>query len=189
MVPRCVTGLKSLAYNRFLWYAANMKSLVVLLLVIVAVVTVQLISKHAKRGSKSSAIYRYGRKDFFMNRAEHEFFDVLMDVIGSNYYVFPQVHLSTILEHRIKGQDWRAAFRRINGKSVDFVICDKAYIKPLLAIELDGRSHDVESVRQRDADVEHIFERAELRLLWFANHGSPNREEVKRRISEALSIV
>jgi len=45
----------------------------------------------------------------------------------------------TVLEHRIKGQDWKAAFRRINGKSVDFVICDKAYIKPLLAIELDGK--------------------------------------------------
>ncbi len=164
-----------------------MKSLAVLALVIIAVIAVQLISKNAKRSSKSAAIYRYGRKDFFMNRAEHEFFHVLIEVVGNSYYVFPQVHLSTILEHRVKGQDWRAAFRRINGKSVDFVICDKAYIKPLLAIELDGRSHDIESVRQRDADIEHIFERAELRLLRFANHGSPNREEVKRRISEALS--
>ncbi len=169
------------------WYAASMKSLTVLLLVIVAVGAVRLITKNIKRSDKSSAIYRYGRKDFFMNQAEHEFFDVLIEVVGNGYYVFPQVHLSTILEHRIKGQDWRAAFRRINGKSVDFVICDKAYIKPLLAIELDGRSHDIEAIRQRDADVEHIFERADLRLLRFANHGSPDREEVKQRISEALS--
>src|SRR6266480_2019529 len=154
-----------------------MKSLAVLALIIIAVVSVQLISKNAKRSSKSSAIYRYGRKDFFMNRAEHEFFDVLIDVVGNGYYVFPQVHLSTILEHRIKGQDWRAAFRRINGKSVDFVICDKAYIKPLLAIELDGRSHDVEAVRQRDVDVERIFEGAELRLLRFANHAHGIRNE------------
>ncbi len=164
-----------------------MKTLAALLLVIAVVVAVQLISKNTKRGNKSAVVYRYGRKDFFMNRAEHEFFDVLNEVVGSSYYVFPQVHLSTILEHRIKGQDWRAAFSRINGKSVDFVICDKAYIKPLLAIELDGRSHDVEAIRQRDADVEHIFERAELRLLRFTNHGSPNREEIKRRIAEALS--
>ena len=80
------------------------------------------------KGVIRSTIYRYGRKDFFMNRAEHEFFDVLIEMVGNGYYVFPQVHLSTILEHRIKGHDWRAAFRRINGKSVDFVICDKAYI-------------------------------------------------------------
>lgn len=164
-----------------------MKSLAVLLLVVVAAIAVQLITKNVKRSSRSSAVYRYGRKDFFMNRAEHEFFDVLIEVVGSSYYVFPQVHLSTILEHKIKGQNWRAAFRRINGKSVDFVICDKAYIKPLLAIELDGRSHDIDAVRQRDADVEHIFEGADLRLLRFANNGSPDREEVKRRVSEALS--
>lgn len=159
-----------------------MKSLAALLLVIIVVIAVQLVTKNVKRSDKSSTIYRYGRKDYFMNRAEHEFFDILTGVVGSSYYVFPQVHLSTILEHRIKGQDWRAAFRRINGKSVDFVICDKAYIKPLLAIELDGRSHDIEAVRQRDAEVERIFEGAELRLLRIANHGSPNRDEIKRRI-------
>jgi hypothetical protein len=125
-----------------------MKSLAALLLVIVVVVAVQFIARSSNRGGKSSAVYRYGRKAFFMNRAEHEFFDVLIEVVGSSYYVFPQVHLSTILEHRIKGQPWRAAFRRINGKSVDFVICDKAYIKPLLAIELDGRSHDLGVIRE-----------------------------------------
>jgi len=163
-----------------------MKTLAILALAIIAALAVQLVAKNSKKGSKSLATYRYGRKDFFMNRAEHEFFDVLIEVLGSSYYVFPQVHLSTILEHRIKGQDWRAAFRRINGKSVDFVICDKTFIKPLLAIELDGRSHDVEAVRQRDADVEHIFERADLRLLRFANHGSPDRDEIKQRILEAL---
>src|SRR5215469_13264717 len=103
------------------WFAA-------IFLVIVAVVVAQLITRNTKRGGKRSVVYRYGRKTFFMNRAEHEFFDVLIEVVGNGYYVFPQVHLSTILEHRIKGQDWRAAFQRINGKSVDFVICDKAYI-------------------------------------------------------------
>ena len=166
-----------------------MKLLAVLLLFIVAVVTAQLISKKTKRSNKGTAIYRYGRKEFFMNRAEHEFFDVLIEAVGSSYYVFPQVHLSSILEHRIKGQDWRAAFRRINGKSVDFVICDKAYIKPLLAIELDGSSHEADAVRQRDADIELIFEKAELPLLRFANHGSPDREEVKRRITEVLPNI
>jgi very-short-patch-repair endonuclease len=163
-----------------------MKLLVVLLVVIAAIGTVQIVFEKSKRRNKSVVTYRYGRKDFFMNRAEHEFFDALNSVLDGRYFVFPQVHLSTILEHRIKGQDWRAAFRRINGKSVDFVICDKTYIKPLLAIELDGRSHGVDAVRQRDADIEHIFVKAELPLLRFANHGSPNREEVKRRVLEAL---
>ncbi len=72
-----------------------MKSLAALLLVIIVVIAVQLLSKNAKRNDKNSPIYRYGRKDFFMNRAENEFFDILIEAVGSSYYVFPQVHLST----------------------------------------------------------------------------------------------
>lgn len=163
--------------------------LAVVLVAIAVVGIARFLIEHSRRTNNRTVLYRYGRKDFLMNRAEHEFFDILVDAFGSSYYVFPQVHLSTILEHRIKGQDWRAAFRRINGKSVDFVICDKAYIKPLLAIELDGRSHEAETVRQRDAAIEHIFEKAELPLLRFANHGSPNREEVMQRVLEALPSI
>jgi hypothetical protein len=123
-----------------------MQLLVVLFVVIAALGIVQIVFETSKRKHKSAVKYRYGRKDFFMNRAEHEFFDILIDELEGKYYVFPQVHLSTILEHRIQGQDWRAAFGWINSKSVDFVICDKVYIKPLLAIELDGRSHETDAL-------------------------------------------
>ena len=164
--------------------------LIIALLLVIIVLTgsVLLASNRTQMGNlKHPTVYRYGRKAFFMDRAEHEFFDILTEAIGSGFYVFPQVHLSTILEHKVKGQNWRAAFSSINGKSVDFVVCDKSYIRPLLAIELDGRSHASEAVRQRDAGIERIFEGANLRLLRFANHGSPNKEEVKQRVSEALS--
>lgn len=159
----------------------------IIILIVIALAILASLSNRLKVGSKKSpAVYHYGRKEFFMNRAEHEFFDVLVDALGDGYYIFPQVHLSAILNHKINGQDWRAAFRRINGKSVDFVICDKDYIKPLVAIELDGRSHNEEAVRQRDETVERIFEDADLKLIRFTNHGVPNMDEVRRRLLEAL---
>ncbi|HUB93952.1 MAG TPA: DUF2726 domain-containing protein [Verrucomicrobiae bacterium] len=161
--------------------------LISILVIIVVLVALAAISKRLNSGkTKRPAVYRYARKEFFMNRAEHEFFNVLVAAVGSSYYVFPQVHLSTILDHKIEGQDWRAAFRRINGKSVDFVICDKAYIKPLVAIELDSNSHNKEAVRQRDETVQRILEDADLKLLRFENHGSPNTVEIKRRLAEVL---
>lgn len=58
-------------------------------------------------------------------------------------------------------------------------------IRPLLAIELDGRSHETVAGRERDENVERIFVGADLKLLRCANHGSPDRDEVKRRITEA----
>ncbi len=137
-------------------------------------------------GEKEKAKYSYTRKQFFMNRPEHEFYDVLVSVIGDQYYVFAQVHLPTVLEHSVKGQNYNAAFRHINGKSVDFVLCDKAYISPKLAIELDGRSHEREDRQLRDVEVERIFKEAGLPLLRLENHGTPNPIELKQKISEIL---
>lgn len=130
--------------------------------------------------------YNYKKKDFLMSRAEHEFFDILVEVVGNQYYVFPQIHLSTILDNKVVGQNWRGAFRHIDEKSVDFVICDKAYIKPILAIELDDRTHEREDRKGRDGEVERILNESGLSLLRFGNNGSFNTEEIKRSILEKL---
>ena len=130
--------------------------------------------------------YNYKKKDFLMSRAEHEFFDILVEVVGNQYYVFPQIHLSTILDNKVVGQNWRGAFRHIDEKSVDFVICDKAYIKPILAIELDDRTHEREDRKGRDGEVERILNESGLFLLRFGNNGSFIKEEIKRLILEKL---
>jgi very-short-patch-repair endonuclease len=138
-----------------------------------------------KEGKKKS-IYKYKRKDFLISRPEHEFFDILVEVVGKQYQVFTQVHLPTILDHKITGQSWKGAFSHINGKSVDFVICDKAYIKPLLAIELDDRSHERSDRIERDSEVERMLQEAGMPLLRFGNNGSFNKEEIKRLVLEKL---
>lgn len=140
-----------------------------------------------KKESKKKPSYKYSRKEFLISRAEHEFFDILVEVLGDQYYVFTQVHLPTILDHKIRnGQKWNGAFSHINGKSVDFVICDKVYIKPLLAIELDDRSHEREDRIERDSIVEQMLKDANMPLLRFPNNGSFNKEEIKKLILENL---
>ncbi len=145
------------------------------------------LSHHFKDEVEEKSRYTYLRKDFLLSRAEHEFFDLLTEIVGSNYYVFPQVHLITLLNHKIKGQNWRGAFRHIDEKSVDFVICDKNYIKPLLAIELDDRTHSYESRMLRDEEVNRILQDAHLPLLRFENHGNFNKEDIKNQIFPILS--
>lgn len=138
---------------------------------------------------KKKSTYRYKRKEFFMSRPEHLFFDVLVSIVGDRYYVFSQVHLSTILDNKVKGQNWRGAFRHIDEKSVDFVICDKAYIKPLLAIELDDSSHERAGRQDRDAEVERIFKEVGLPLLRLANQNQYNKDEIRNQIFQALNIT
>ena len=155
------------------------------------VITVVLFLKLFKNNSFGKeeikkSLYKYTRKEFFISRPEHEFFDILVEILGSKYHIFTQVHLPTILDHKIKGQTWKAAFSHINGKSVDFVICDKAYIKPLLAIELDDKSHDRLGRIERDSEVERMLQEAGMPLLRFENHGNFNKEEISRLVLEKL---
>lgn len=133
--------------------------------------------------------YSYKLKESFMTPAEREFFGVLRSAVGEKYQIFAQVHLPTILSHKVDGQNWRGAFRHIDEKSVDFVLCDSINLRPLLAIELDDKSHNEESRQLRDEEVERIFKEANLPLLRFENHGQYDQAGIARRIEEVLNVT
>jgi very-short-patch-repair endonuclease len=130
--------------------------------------------------------YLYKKKPFFLSRAEHECYDALLQAVGNDYLIFAQVHLPTIIDHKVKGQNWRGAFSHINGKSVDFVLCDKAYIAPKLAIELDDRSHERSDRKDRDQEVERVLKTAGVPLLRVDNHGQFNPADLAGQIKVAL---
>ena len=135
---------------------------------------------------KPAVNFHYRRKDFVMTKAENDFFNTLLEILGTEYYVFPQVHLSTIFDHKIKGQNWNAAFRYINQKSVDYVVCNRQYRRPLLGIELDDWSHDVATRKQRDVDVDYIFKQSGIPLLRIRNVRAMSARDIKAKIDEYL---
>ena len=162
--------------------------LAVIFVVFVAIVGVRLSSTSEKRKVFKNNKYSYNAKDLIMSRAEAQFFKQLSFVVSERYYVFPQVHLSSLLNHRIKGQDWSIAFRHINGKSVDFVLCDKATLKPVYAIELDDFTHERKDRATRDAEVERIFKQAQIPLVRFKSMNATS-EEIIQALTEARSLL
>ncbi len=137
-------------------------------------------------GNRKRRGYDYKKKDFFMTRAEHQCYDALVEAAGKDYYIFPQVHLTAIVDHKIKGQNWRGAFRHIDEKSVDFVLCDKNYIAPRLVIELDDRTHERSDRKLRDGEVERILNGAGLPLLRLENHGSFIPSDLSQKIESLI---
>jgi very-short-patch-repair endonuclease len=160
-----------------------------LVIAVAVVLVIKFLSKNSpeKEEVKKKPIYKYNRKAFLISRPEHEFFNILVEILGDKYHIFTQVHLPTILEHKVVGQNWKGAFSHINGKSVDFVICDKAYIKPLLAIELDDKSHERPDRIERDSEVEGMLQEAGMPLLRFENHGNFDKESIKKEIDQKLT--
>ena len=108
-----------------------------------------------------------------------------VEAIVNGCVIIPQAHLSMFLDHEIKGQSWKAAFARINGKSVDFLICTND-MKPLIAIELDDNTHNQPDRKTRDDFVNSIIANTNMPLLRF-KAGEWNSEIIKHRITQALS--
>ena len=169
--------------SSLLWILSG--GLVILFVVVMFVVALtQGASENEVKEEKAK--YKYKRKNFFLSRAENECFDALMAAVGNDYIIFAQVHLPTLVEHNVPGQNWQAAFRHINGKSVDFVLCDKVYVSPKLAIELDDKTHERTDRQERDTEVERILKEAGVPLLRLQNCGSFEPRDLARKIHAAL---
>ena len=154
--------------------------------VIALVVVVGILKLKFEDGGEEKAKYQYKKRAFFMTRAEHECYDALAKAVCNEYLIFAQVHLPTLVDEKIKGQKWNAAFRHISQKSVDFVLCDKAYISPKLAIELDDKTHERPERQDRDREVERILQDAGVPLLRLENHGRFDPVDLSQKIKDKL---
>lgn len=164
-----------------------MSSIYILIAVIIIISIVAGLLRDNLDAGDEKPKYNYTRRDFFMSKAEHEFYKTLVQAVGQDYIVFAQVHLPTLLNEKEAGQNWKAAFKHISQKSVDFVLCDKTYIAPKLAIELDDKTHTRSDRHDRDVEVERILKGADMPLLRIQNHGAFDARDLAQKIQVALS--
>ncbi|MCC7500519.1 DUF2726 domain-containing protein [Candidatus Nomurabacteria bacterium] len=106
------------------------------------------------------------RTYLFYSASEFKFFKFLVEIYADQYYIFPQINIAHLVEPKSKEFfEHRRDRSRIEKKSVDFVICDKVQIKPLLVIELDGHTHNWESRIKRDDFVNSLMSDVQLPIL------------------------
>lgn len=151
------------------------------MVVIIYVATMALSNKQVQQKN----IYQFQAKEHFMTKSESEFFRMLDKVASDRYYIFPQAHLSAILDHKVTGQNWKYAFRHINGKSVDYVLCDRETLKPVYAVELDDPTHEYPDRQERDHEVERILQSAGIPLVRFNDYRKLNQEDIAIKFIEA----
>jgi len=160
-----------------------------LIIVILFLGKLLIASIRSKRKVFKNGVYQYTPKESLMTRAEGEFFWKLNNVAGDRYFVFPQVHLSALLDHHVKGQDWKYAFRHINGKSVDYVLCSKTTLQPMYAVELDDESHSRPDRVERDTEVERIFDEANVPLVRFRDYKELTEGEIANAFANARKLA
>lgn len=132
--------------------------------------------------------YAYTAKNSIMTLSEMDFFWKLSKIVDDRYFIFPQVHLSSLLDHHIVGQDWKRAFYHINAKSVDYVLCSKTTLQPIYAIELDDSSHDRADRVSRDIEVERIFDEANVPLVRFRDYKNLSPADIAHALADARKL-
>lgn len=159
-------------------------------IIIIALVIIAILGMIGTKTSKQNAFsksktgeYTYIKKERIITQHELAFYQALHEAV-SGCIIIPQAHLSMFLNHKIHGQNWSRAFSRINGKSVDFLICTND-MRPLLAIELDDTTHNRPDRQQRDAFVNTVITTAHIPLLRFAASGW-NTDTIKQQVTHAL---
>lgn len=131
--------------------------------------------------------YKYYAKPYVMTSRENECFKILNEIFSSKWFVVPQVHLSALLDYRVKGQNWNAAFRHINGKSVDFVLIGKESYKVICVIELDDSTHSRPHRIERDVEIERMFKEARIPLARISKFESMTKPEIAKVVTDAIN--
>lgn len=122
-----------------------------------------------KKKAEDELLMFANKGDFFMKRKymrddEYEFYQQLQRIIGSEYYLYPQVHLSSIIDIKNNFKDHDNLYLLLGNKSVDYVVLSKQMF-PLLVIELNGKSHFWNTRRNRDRLVESLVTKIGIKFL------------------------
>jgi very-short-patch-repair endonuclease len=128
----------------------------------------------------------YQKAERLLTPAERTFYEALCTAIDERWRIFAKVRLGDLLEVPYGTMNRRLYRNRIDQKHVDFVLCSATSFAPVLAIELDDRSHERWEARQRDAVKDAALQAAGLPVLRVHVTETHTPAELRERIDGLL---
>ncbi|HYT45259.1 MAG TPA: DUF2726 domain-containing protein [Methylomirabilota bacterium] len=131
----------------------------------------------------------FSKKISLMREDEKVFFRLLEKIAGTEYYVFPQVHLTELIQVAHGVSDHENLYQILGVKSVDFAIFDKQTIAPRVAIELNGEYHFWKSQRSKDEMRKALFAQVGIGFVAIQKAASYNTQALQEQIAQYLSPI
>ena len=107
----------------------------------------------------------YFARERLVTKTELRFFRSLRKAVQGEWEIFAMVRIADLLRVKKGTKNKRIWINKILAKHVDFVLCDRNSLKPLLCIELDDSSHERPDRIERDKFVDEAFDAANLPLI------------------------
>lgn len=136
---------------------------------------------------RTGVTYPYEKIDQLCTKTELRFYQVLRDLVGDRFEIFSKVRIADLLKVKSgtrKRMSWQ---NRINCKHIDFVLCDRETLEPLVAIELDDRSHQRQDRVKRDEFVNQAFEDAGFPILRIRTSDKYDQGQIDKSIQQATN--
>ncbi len=131
----------------------------------------------------------FKRRNYLLNIPERRFFEEVQQIIPAGYVIYPQMLLSKIVRVNSSREEFWSYHNRINRKTVDFVIFERRYLRPVMAIEYDGSTHNRIDRIERDEFVDSVLSSVGIKILHVKHRNYINFEELKNTISQHLAPI
>jgi hypothetical protein len=137
-------------------------------------------------------------RDPLLSPVETQFYQVLHAVAGKRVTVLVKMRLADLFKVKAgagagkdkdKNKAIEAFARKIEARSVDFVLCERYTLRPLLAIELYDHSQAKSTRKQRDPWLDKLFKSAKLPILHLVAQGQYNAKALSVRIAPYMTTV
>lgn len=130
----------------------------------------------------------YRSRDYLLSKGENAFFKALCKAINNQLHICVKPRMGDIFyvpnsedgSHDQRCRNW------INQKHVDFLLCLPDEMKPVLAIELDDKSHLRKERMSRDDFVDSVFRVAGSKILHIKAQSQYDHRELRRQIQKAI---
>jgi hypothetical protein len=155
--------------------------LVIIVLVVVAGTMLKPTDQATKQQVGASA---YEAIPTLLTAAERSFFGVLQQAVASQYQIFAKVRLADIVRpvRSPSRSGWQAAFNRITGKHVDFVLCDPAHLGIVAVVELDDSTHGRFERGMRDGLVDAALADAAIPVLRISARQAYSPTQIREQV-------
>lgn len=126
----------------------------------------------------------------FIRYDEIETYKTLINVVGNNFIVIPQVHLCDIADVKVGYLDHDNLYYELKRIIYDYAIFDKNF-EPLALIELNGKSHFQDNRINRDAIAENNAKNLNIPFIPIKKEDRLNEKLIREKLSPYLkqSIV
>jgi hypothetical protein len=130
----------------------------------------------------------YERRGVLLSPAEINFLRSLQLAVREDWLIFSMVRLADIIKVRPRTRKFQNWNGRIQGKHLDFVICDLETLDVKLAIELEDPAATSDRGR-RDRFVDTALAAAGVPLLRVRVHDKYETAVLRKDLEDALGIV